>query len=263
MNIKNFTKRIFLSKSNLKKSDWINLFFLFFGLLGYYFEYYLLTFYSIVHFFVLFGRYSSKDFNVKAENFKKDQITIRDHYLKDFKVFYYLVYIIRLITVLFYFYFFSLDVGNMNDFANLFYGISYIFIIVGFIDLGITWYIILYKNHPIIETITNLCYHGATKGLPLMGALHISSNVPFISPNPVSNGYHKYSPLGRGYGAWSSINLVEIDYLKSHLGKKFDYTEVIDTNRMVDPTKLKDYAKNNSIDIKTFLDSTINTPKKP
>lgn len=259
--MKQLIKNIFASKFCLKKNYFINLFILFFGLLGYYFEYYLLTFYTIVHFFVLFGQYLSKDLNVRLENFKKDQITIKDHYLKDFKTFYYLVFIIRLITFLFYFYFFSLDVDNMNNFANFFYGITYIFVIVGFIDLGIILYIIFYKNNPVIETVANVCYHCATKGLPLIGALHVSSNVPFISPNPVSNGYHKYSPLGRGYGVWSTGQLLQIDYLKTNLGKNFNYTEIINTDKMVDPTKLKNYAKNNGIDTKTFLDLATSKPK--
>ena len=217
----------------------INLFILFFGLLGYYFEYYLLIFYTIVHFSVLLLQYLSKDFNMRIENFKKDQITIKNHYLEDFRIFYYLVFIIRLITFLFYFYFFSLDVKNMDSVAGLFYGITYIFILVGLIDLGITLYIIFYKNNPVIETVANACYHCVTKGLPMIGALHISSNVPFIAPNPVSNGYHKYSPLGRGYGAWSTGQLVQIDYLKTHLGGEFNYKEIIDSNNMVDPEKLK------------------------
>ena len=246
---------------HLKKNQYFNLLILFFGLLGYYFEYYLLTFYSIVHFFVLFGQYFSKDFSVKLENFKKDQITIKNHYLKDFKVFYYLVFVIRLITFLFYFYFFSLDVEKMNNVAGIFHAITYVFIIVGFIDIGITLYIIFYKNIPVIEVAANVCYHCATKALPLVGALHVSSNVPFISPNPVSNGYHKFSPLGRGYGVWSTGQLLQIDYLKTNLGKNFNYHEIIDTDKMVDPTKLKTYAQKNGVNVQTLLDLAISKPK--
>nr|WAJ48211.1 hypothetical protein CCFAOBFC_00044 [Haslea ostrearia] len=184
----------------LKKNYIIDFIIFLFGLLGYYFEYYLLTLYAIAHFSVLFGQYLSKDFKKKLQNFKKDQVTIKNHYIEDFKIWYYLIFSVRLITFLVYFYFFSLDTDSMNNFANLFYGITYIFVLVGLIDLGITLYIIFYKNHPVVESIANVCYHCATKGIPIFGALHVSSNVPFIAPNSVSNGYHKFSPLGRGYG---------------------------------------------------------------
>jgi hypothetical protein len=140
----------------------------------------------------------------------------------------------------------------MNNVADFFYGITYMFVLVGLIDLSIILYIIFYKNNPVIETVANVCYHCAAKGLPMVGALHISSNVPFIAPNLVSNGYHIYSPFGRGYGAWSTGQLVQIDYLKTHLGGIFDYKEIIDQNNMVDPSKLKNYSNKHGIDFKTF-----------
>ena len=259
---KNTIKKILHLKKKNKSFDF---FILFFGLLGYYFEYYLLTLYSIVHFSVLFGQYLSKDFKVKVENFKKDQITIKNHYLEDFKIVYYSVFVIRLITFLFYFYFFSLDIEKMSSVGDIFYAITYIFIIAGFIDLGIILYIIFYKNNPVVEVAANVCYHCVTKGLPLAGALHVSSNVPFISPNPLSNEYHKWSPIGRGYGVWSSGQLLQIDYLKTHLGKNFNYHEIIDADKMVDPTKLKMYAQKktleNDINFKTFTDVATSKPK--
>lgn len=245
----------------IKKDNILNFLFVIFGLVGYYFEYYLLSIYVTVHFFVLFGQYINKDFKRILINFKKDQITIKNHYLKDFKTWYYLIFSVRLITFLFYFHFFLLDTDSMDNFANLFYGITYIFILIGFIDLGIILYIILYKNYPVIETAANVCYHCVTKGVPIFGALHISSNVPFITPNPVSNGYHKYSFLGRGYGAWSTGQLVQIDYIKTHLGGEFNYKDVVDQNSMIDPKKLKTYAINHGIEIKTFLKLASTKPK--
>jgi hypothetical protein len=152
--LKNFFKQLFRSVTltNCQFSppvviNFFDLSILIIGLMGYYFEYYLLTLYTIVHFFILFVRCLSSNFKTKLENFKKDQITIKNHYLEDFKIFYYLVFVIRLITFLFYFYFFSLDVNNMNNFADLFYGITYIFILAGLIDLSIILYIIFYKNN--------------------------------------------------------------------------------------------------------------------
>jgi hypothetical protein len=151
----------------------------------------------------------SKDFEEKLNNFKKDQISIKNHYLEDFKFFYWLVLIIKLITfTVYYFYFFSLTVETMSNFSNLFYIITYIFIIVGFIDLGITVYIILFKNNSVIEVSINLCFHCATKVGYMFVALHVSSNIPSITPNSVSNWYHKHTFLGRGFGACSSGQLL-------------------------------------------------------
>lgn len=135
------------------------------------------------------------------------------------------------------------------------------FVLAGLIDLGITLYIIFYKNNPVIETFANVCCHCATKGFPMQGALHISSNVPLIAPNPVSNTYHIYSPLGRGYGAWSTGQLVQIDYLKTHLGGEFNYKDIIDQNNMVNLKKLTNYASSHGIDAKTFFDLAPPKPK--
>ena len=135
----------------------------------------------------------------------------------------------------------------MKTFQNLFYTITYVFILSGLIDLGITLYIIFYKNNPVIEVAANVCYHCVTKGLSLVGALHVLFNVPFITPNPVSNSYHIYTPLGRGYGAWSSGQLLQIDYIKTNLGSEFNYKEVVDSNNMLHPNKILSYAEKHNL----------------
>jgi Cytochrome C and Quinol oxidase polypeptide I len=250
------------NQKNKISENAINWLILSIGLLGYYFEYYLLVFYTTVHFLVLLGQYFSKTFKKKLDNFKKDQITIKEHYLESFKIFYYLVFSVRLTAALFYVYFFSLNPDDMYAFGNLFYGVTYTFVLIGLIDLGITLYIIFFKNTPVTELAVNVCYHCATKGLPLAGALHISSNVPFIAPNPLSNGYHKYSPLGRGYGVWSTGQLMQIDYIKTHLGSRFDYKQIVDQDLMVDPGKMKKYVKENGLSLQSFLEISKINPKK-
>ena len=260
-NLLKLKESIQISYNKLKTIYKLDIFISTLGVTCYFFGYYFITIYALVHLIVRVLQTFSKTFANKLISFKKDQITIKDHYLKDFKVFYYLVFVIRLITFLVYFYFFSLDVEKMNNVAGIFYAITYVFIIVGFIDIGITLYIIFYKNNPVIEVAANVCYHCATKALPLVGALHVSSYVPFISPNPVSNGYHKFSPLGRGYGAYSTEQLLQIDHLKTNLGKNFNYHEIIDTDKMVDPTKLKTYAQKNGVNVQTLLDLAISKPK--
>lgn len=77
----------------------------------------------------------------------------------------------------------------MHNLSNIFYTITYIFMLINLIDLVIILYIIYYKNHPIIEVAANTCYHCITKGVPLVGALHISSNIFIIKPNLISNWY--------------------------------------------------------------------------
>jgi hypothetical protein len=95
----------------------------------------------------------------------------------------------------------------------------------------------------------------------MIGALHVSSNVFFIASNPVSNLYHKYTFLGKSYSAWSSGQLLQIDYIKTHLRAKFDSTKIIDQNKRVDPIKFKNYAKNNDFDVKIFMDLAASKPK--
>lgn len=116
------------------------------GSLGCYFEYHLLTLYAVIHFLTLFLRHISKGFDRRLTDFKEDQITIKNHYLENFKAFYYLVIFTRIITFSFYLYFFTSDPEDMRSIGNFLYGITYLYVIVGLIDLGITFYIILYKK---------------------------------------------------------------------------------------------------------------------
>jgi hypothetical protein len=55
----------------------------------------------------------------------------------------------------------------------------------------------------------------------------MSANVPFIAPNSVTNTYHLVSLLG-GYGVWSTGQLLQVDMIKTQIGGKFNYREVID-----------------------------------
>lgn len=221
----------------------INIFILFLGLIGFYFENYLLTLYSIVHFFVLFLQKYSTSFAKSLENYNKDQIIIRNHYLENFKFFYYLVLVIRLITFFYYFYFLTLSIESINKFSDIINTITYIFILISLIDLVIILYIILNKNHSGINVAENVCYHFITKGIYIVFVLHISSNVIFVEPNAVINWYQINSPLGRGYGFHTYETGLQIDHIKSILGKDFDPSQIIDEDRMVDPKKLKEYAK--------------------
>jgi hypothetical protein len=219
-------------------------------------------FYPIMHFFIRGAQCLSKGFSDKLITFKSDQLTIRNHYLEDFQFWFWLVLSVRVVTFIFYyFYFFSLTVEEMNVFSSLFCFITYIFILVGFVDLGITIYIILYKNTPVRDALLSLCVNCVTKVGPMLGALHVSSNVPFISPNPISNWYHKHTYFGRGFGAWSTGQLLEVDYMKTRLGGRFEYKEIVDENLMIDPDKMERYAKEKGISFDATLRSVVKTKK--
>lgn len=245
--IKNFLdnkKKIlknFLNDNKISTEQILNFSIFCIALLSYYFKYYILTFYTVLHLTISLGQYLSPGFNQRVLNYHQDQVTIREHYLKDFKILYYLIFNIRILTILFYLYFFSLNPEVIHDLSNLFYCTTYTFIIAELVDTAISLYIIIFKNNPVLEFGVNIGIK-CVKGLVPLGALHMSCHIPFIEPNEVSNFYHTHSPLGRGYGAWSSCQLLQIDYIKTRLGGEFDYTKIIDSNNMIDPYKLEEYA---------------------
>lgn len=249
----NFFKEFFFIMSLQK-----NIIILILGVFGLYFKQYLLTIYAFIHFIICFGQYISKTFDDFLESFKKDQLTIKKHYIEDFKFFYYFSIFVKLSTLLFYIYFLSLgwnDIELIKKLENIYLSITYVFIIVMLIDLGITIYIILYKNNPVYNnTIITICYSCVSKGLPVLLGLHVTSHTLYISPNFVSNTYNIYSPIGRGFGVWSSDQLLHIDHLKTHLGKNFNINEIIDENKMVDQIKLENYEKKCGLDFKYNFD---------
>ncbi len=232
---------------NVKTFDFL---ILLLGVVSYLFGYYLLTIYTVIHICIRILQEYSPYFNNKLISFKKDQETIKYNYLKDFKLYYYFIMVVRVVTGGFYiFFFYALNAEQLEQYSFLFFSITYTFVISNFIDLIIIIYIILYKNNPIRETILNVCYHCVNKGVFAFGALHMSSNVQLINPNSVTNFYHLWSPLGRGYGAHSSDQLLQVDILKTHLGSKFDYTACIDEYKYLEPEKIKSYAKQQNIDL--------------
>lgn len=245
-----FTKLIVNSKFKF------DIFVIILGVTCYFFGYYFITIYALMHFMVRVLQNFSETFANKLISFKNDQIIIKSHYLKDFKLFYYFTMSIRVITGFFYVYFFFLlNPENLEQYSFLFYTVTYTFILTNLMDLGIIIYIILYKNDPVKEAVISFCYHCITKGLPTLGALHMSSNVPMISPNPVTNFYHLWSPLGRGYGAYSSGQLLQIDFIKTKLGSNFDHTQCLDKHAFIDPQKLAIYAEKNGVNLnKVSLD---------
>jgi hypothetical protein len=83
-------------------------------------------------------------------------------------------------------------------------------------------------------------------------ALHVSSNILSITPNSVSNWYHKHIFLGRGFGACSSGQLLQVDSIQTHLRSEFKYTEIVDANQMLGSKKIKCYAKSYNITLKDF-----------
>ena len=258
------TNRINVGKNNTNISittskEEFDMFVLFLGAICYFFGYYFITLYAFVHLTLRVLQTFSETFANKLISFKNDQKIITTHYLKDFKLCYYFAMIVRVITGCFYIYFFFLlNPESLEQYSFLFFTITYIFILTNLMDLGIIIYIILYKNDPVKEAAASFCFHCVSKGIPAFGALHMSANVPMISPNPITNYYHLWSPLGRGYGVYSSGQLLQIDYLKTKLGSNFDYTQCLDKHKFVDPQKLTTYAGRNNINLnKTTIDHTL------
>jgi hypothetical protein len=117
------------------------------GLVSYFLSYYGLVFYASVHLAVRILQTCSKTFDRKLKNFKNDQIIIKTHYMEDFKVFYFFVMIIRVLTGCFYVYFFFvLSPGEVEQYGFLFYTVTYTFMMANMTDLAIILYIILYKK---------------------------------------------------------------------------------------------------------------------
>ena len=147
MNFKNFK---FLFKSFLNNSKTVykfDIFILILGVTCYFFGYYFITIYGLVHLIVRVLQIDSKTLANKLISFKNDQEIIKSHYLKDFKLFYYFTIIVRVVTGCFYIYFFFLlSPESLEQYSFVFFTLTYIFILTNFMDLGIILYIILYKN---------------------------------------------------------------------------------------------------------------------
>lgn len=137
----------------------------------------LVTFYLVLHFVISIAKELSPTFNKRIGNYLEDFGTIRNHYLTDFKIPYYLIWSIKVLTVLFYLYFSSLSPEVMHGLSNLFYSVTYTFVIAGLIDMVISLYIIMYKNHPVYEKVAHICMQ-CIKGIGSLGALHVSCHIP-------------------------------------------------------------------------------------
>jgi hypothetical protein len=264
---------------NKNKDFLLSLIFFFFGFVGYYSGYYFLIYFTSIHFLILIIKKNSPTVNKLLENFKNDQIIIKNHYKKDFLFIYYIILFIKIITFLMYFYLYwfyisieenKIDWNNINSLeeyssiCNFVFIINCIFVLALFLDLFIRQYIVLYKNHTVSSTFINFCYNCIVIGGPALGTLHMTSYFIGISPNLITNTYQIYSPIGRGYGVWSSGQIFQIDYLKTQLGGDFDYKELIDQNKMVDPKKLENYAESKNITItmnKDIIESSLKNDK--
>lgn len=202
----------------------------------------------MTHLLLSFAEYLNEDVKRIGRSFRNDQALIRKEYLNNFKTYYYFFLIVRIASLIFFLLFFSLlTYDEYNNFKYIFYGISYLFIIVGCIDYTIILYIISYTA--LFSKKINIFYHFVKIFFYNFLVLSLSSNILFIDPSFIANLYHKYSFLGRGFGATSSSQLIQIDLIQAYLGEKFDYREIVDQNLMVDQSKLEVYAKVNSIDI--------------
>ncbi len=224
-----------------------------FFIVSLYFGRYLGSLQSFFYFALGFLYFYNNTFQNFITRFREDNNTIQQHLEKDFYYLNYFFYFAnRTSALFFFFFFFFLSESQMKLYETLFFRVTYFFVILMFFELFITMYIIFYKNKPVQETFATVAYHAFMKVGAAVGVIHFSSHVPFFEPNPVSVGYHKYSPLGRGYGTWSTNQLLQIDFLKTKLGSDFNFKEIIDDNKMVNPTKLENYFKKHNLDWESF-----------
>jgi len=224
-----------------------------FFIVSLYFERYLGSLQSFFYFVLGFLYFYNNTFQNFITRFQEDNKTIQEHFKKDFYYLHYFFFFANRTSALFFvFFFFFLSESQMKQYETIFFRVTYFFVILMFFELFITMYIIFYKNKPIKETFVAVAYHAFIKVGTAVGVVHFSSHVPFFEPNPLSVGYHQYSPLGRGYGTWSTNQLLQIDLLKTKLGSDFNYQEIIDENKMVNPTKLENYFKKHNLDWESF-----------
>lgn len=70
-------------------------------------------------------------------------------------------------------------------------------------------------------------------------------------PNLVTNYYYLWSSFD---GAYSSGQLLQVNYLKTKLGSNFDYTQCLDNNsKFLDPQKLETCAEKKGINLNKML----------
>lgn len=141
-------KSLFKGFFNKSKTTYkLDIFISILGVTCYFFGYYFITIYALVHLIIRILQTFSKTFANKLISFKNDQEIIKSHYLKDFKFCYYFTMIVRVITGCFYIYFFYLlSPESIEQYSFVFFTLTYIFILTNLMDLGIIIYIILYKK---------------------------------------------------------------------------------------------------------------------
>jgi hypothetical protein len=122
-----------------------------------------------------------------------------------------------------------------------------LFLLLFYVDCLVEIYIILYKNTPIEHKVVAINKTGV-KAAFFTGVLgHFSAYLPILKPNPLINAINLYSPFGLGYGKRSLNQGMLLDLLEGGLGKEFDIKKCLDADRMVDTSRVLDYAKENKV----------------
>ena len=90
------------------------------GIISYFCGYYFTVLYALIHLIVQILK-TSKTFSNKLASFKNDQEIIKKHYLKDFKVFYYLNFTSQIITAgVFFTFMFLLSAESIEEYNFIF-----------------------------------------------------------------------------------------------------------------------------------------------
>jgi hypothetical protein len=79
--------------------------------------------------------------------------------------------------------------------------------------------------------------------------LHTLYYINIIDPNPITNVYHLYSPLGKGYSFVSKDQRNMVNWLLSELGPNFNYKMITDKSGLVNTPLLKAYAAEKNVSL--------------
>jgi hypothetical protein len=189
-----------------------------------------------------------------------DQETITNHLENDFFILNLIFKMNKLIAAFIILVLFCM--GNSRD--NLFMGEGspyssfiticfFTFFIILFFELIINIYIIYYKNHPVSYQLLNACLQCTKFGVVSTVGVHILSGIPLIEPNVVTDWVNINSPAGPGFTHRSSADRLKTSLLRSGLVGDFDHTKIIDSDKVVNLSKLNAYSQANRKVLKANL----------
>ena len=198
---------------------------------------------------------------------KTDEITIKTHYYKDFKFFYFFIPFVQISCCVYVFYFLIrllfIDVSFIanddgievniikatNQIEKLYYAI-FIFLTALIVEFCIEVYIILTANNPVILKATAVVRRVtkvAVKGVAYTGAVgSLVVYTPAVEV-PLVNDFHTKTPFGRGWGYKTPLDWVKGTIIQSYTDNdslKKAAAKYGGSNKILDGGKISDMLAN-------------------